>query len=75
MCASKLLTETDDEISNPCEIMIHIKDFYSSFYQEGSFRTEAECLEYLRRINIPGLSQVESESCDAFLLKGNAGKP
>ena len=39
----KLLTETDDEISNPSEIMIHIKDFYSSLYKQRSLQTEAEC--------------------------------
>ena len=76
----KLLTETDEEISNPSEIMIHIKDFYSSLYKQRSSQIEAECLEYLSRINIPSLTQVESELlCEgyvkAFLLKGSAGKP
>ena len=37
----KLLTETDNEISNPSEIMIHIKDFYSSVYKQRSLQTEA----------------------------------
>ena len=59
MC--KLLIETDKEIINPSEIMIHIKDFYSSLYKQRSSQTEAECLEYLSRINIPSLTQVESE--------------
>ena len=40
----KLLTETDDEISSPSEIMIDIKDFYSSLYKQWSLQTEAECL-------------------------------
>ena len=71
----KLLTETDSEISNPSEIMIHIKDFYSSLYKQRSLQTEAECLEYLSSINIPSLSQVESTHVMAFLLKGNARKP
>ena len=65
----KLLTETDEEISNPSEIMIHIKDFYSSLYKQRSSQTEAECLEYLSRINIPSLTQVESESCEGLLTK------
>ena len=65
----KLLTETDEEISNPSEIMIHIKDFYSSLYKQRSSQTEAECLEYLSRINIPSLTQAESESCEGLLTK------
>ena len=60
----KLLTETD----NPFEIMIHIKD-YSSLYKQWSLQTEAECLEYLSRINIPSLTQVESDSCDGLLTE------
>ena len=67
MC--KLLTEKDDEISNPFEIMIHIKDFYSSLYKQQSFQMEAECLEHLSNINIPSLSQVESDLCEGLFTK------
>ena len=63
----KLLTETDEEISDPSEIMIHIKDFYSSLYKQRSFQTEAECLEYLSSINTPSLTQVEVCSSTACL--------
>ena len=62
----KLLTETDEEISNPSEVMIHTKDFYSSLYKQRSFQTEAEWLQYLSRINIPSLTQVESDSCEGL---------
>ena len=57
--------------------MIHIKDFYSSLYKQRSLQTEAECLEYLSRINIPGpvSPKLEVTHVKAFLLKGNAGKP
>ena len=65
----KLLTETDNEISNPSEIAIHIKDFYSSLYKQWSLQTEVECLGYLSCINIPSLSQVESDSCEGLLTK------
>ena len=65
----KLLTETDDEISNTSEIMIHIKDFSSSLYKRRSFQMEVECLEYLSCINIPSLSQTESDSCEGLLTK------
>ena len=71
----KLLTETDEEVSNPSDIMIHIKDFYSSLYKHRSSQTEAECLEYLSRINIPSLTKVENDHVKAFLLKVSAGKP
>ena len=65
----KLLTETDDEISNPSEIMICIKYFYSSLYKQWSLQTEAECLDYLSRINIPSLIQAESDSDEGLLTK------
>ena len=71
----KLLTETDDEISNPSEIMIRIKDCRSSLYKQQSLQMEVECLEYLSCIDIPSLSQVESDSCEGVLTKKNAGKP
>ena len=49
--------------------MDYIKDFYSSLYKQRSFQTEAECLECLSRINIPSLTQVESDSCEGLLTK------
>ena len=69
MHVCKLLTETDDEISCPSEIMIHIKDFCSSLHKQWSLQTEVECLEYLSCINIPSLTQVESDSCEGLLTK------
>ena len=65
----KLFTETEYEISNSSEILIHIKEFYSSLYKQRSFQTEAECLEYLSSINIPSVSQAESDSCEHLLTK------
>ena len=65
----KLLTETDEGISNASEIMIHIKDFYSSLYKRPSLQTEAECLEYLSCINVPSPTQVQSGSCEGLLTK------
>ena len=70
----KLLTETDEEISNQSEIMIHIKDFYSSLHRQRSFQKEVECLEYLSSINIPSLTQVESDSCEGLLTKHECWK-
>ena len=49
--------------------MIHIKDFYSSLYKQRSSQTEAECSEYLSHINIPSLTQVESDSCEGLITK------
>ena len=65
----ELVTETDDEINNPSEIMIGIKDFYSSLYKQRSLQTKAECLEYLGSINVPSLSQVESDSFEGLRTK------
>ena len=54
--------------------MIHIKDFYSSFYKQWSLQTEVECLDYLSRINTPSLTQVESDSCEGLLTKRECWK-
>ena len=43
----KSLTETDKEISNSSEIMIHIKDFYSSLYKRWSLQNRSTMFRIL----------------------------
>ena len=54
-----LLTESSNECTDPSEIMIKVKGFYSNLYKCCSMKTEEDCFEYLRTINIPQLSEAE----------------
>ena len=65
----KILTEINSEISEPQKILLHIKEFYSTVYKRRSTKGEEECLEYLKTLKIPKLSDVERESCGVLLTK------
>ena len=53
----KIITENNSEISKPQEILLHIKEFYSTLYKRR--KGEEVCLEYLKTLKIPKLSDVE----------------
>ena len=65
----KIITENSSEISEPQEILLHIKEFYSTLYKRRSTKGEEECLEYLKTLKIPKLSDVERESCEGLLTR------
>ena len=44
------------ETSDPIEIILCLKKFYSSLYTRRSNKTEDKCIAYLRNINIPKLT-------------------
>ena len=46
--------------------MTKVKDFYSDLYKCRSAKTEEDCIEYLRTLNTPKLSEAERVSCDWF---------
>ena len=48
---------------------MQIKDFYSTLYKRRSTKGKEECLEYLKTLKIPKLSDVERESCEDLLTK------
>ena len=48
---------------------MRIKDFYSTLYKRRSTKGEEGCLEYLKTLKIPKLSDVERESCEGLLTK------
>ena len=50
-------------------ILLRIKDFYSTLYKRRSTKDEEECLEYLKTLKIPKLSDVEHESCEGLVTK------
>ena len=49
--------------------MSEVKGFYSNLYNRCSTRTEEDCLEYLRTLNIPQQSEAERDSCEGSLTK------
>ena len=65
----KLVTGTKvDEITNPKHIRSELKSFYSNLYNRQSMKTEAECLKYLNSINIPCLTNSNTQSCEGRLI-------
>ena len=65
----KIIIENNPENSEPQEIFLHIKEFYSTLYKRRSTKGEEECLEYLKTLKIPKLSDVGRESCEGLLTK------
>ena len=70
-----IITENNSEISEPQAILLHNKEFYSKLYKCRSTKGEEECLEYLKTLKIPKLSDVECESCEGLLSKKVLGRP
>ena len=56
------------EESDPATILEELKTFYGQLYRSRSFKTEAQCYEYLKKINTPHLSSVEILNVDAKIL-------
>ena len=52
----KIITENNSEISEPQEILLHIKEFISTLYKRHSTKGEEEYLEHLKTLTlfIPG---------------------
>ena len=53
--------------SDPVTILEELKTFYGQLYRSRSFKTEAQCCEYLKKINTPHLSSVDIDSCEGKL--------
>ena len=65
----KVVKTNEQETSDPIEIIRCLKDFYSSLYTRRSNKTEDYCIAYLRRINIPKLTDDERNVCEGKLTK------
>ena len=64
----KLVTGNEvDEITDPKHIRSELMSFYSNLYKTRSMKTEAECLEYLNSINVPCLTDSDTQSCEGRL--------
>ena len=64
-----IIAENNSEINEPQAILLRIKKFYSTLYKRHSTKGEEECLEYLKTLKLPKLSDVERESCEGLLTK------
>ena len=47
----KLMTENDKQ-TDPSSMMSYVKNFYSSLYKRRTFKSEKDCLEYLKNISM-----------------------
>ena len=64
------LVTSKGETSDPVTILEELKTFYGQLYRSRSFKTEAQCYEYLKEINTPHLSSDEIDSCEGeFSMK------
>ena len=64
-----LLTESSNECTEPSQIMTKVKGFHSNLYKRRSTKAEEDCIEYLRTLNTPQLSEAERVSCEGSLSK------
>ena len=64
-----IIAENNSEISEKQTIILRIKEFYSTLYKCRSTKSEEECLEYLKTLKLPNLSDVERESYEGLLTK------
>ena len=64
-----LLTVSGKECTEPSQVMTKIKDFYSNLYKCRSTKTEQDCIEYLRTLNTPHLSEAKRVSSEGSLTK------
>ena len=55
------------ETINPEQIMLSLKSFHSNLCKRQSKKTEEECLDFLRDLNIPKLSYNDRTSCKGKL--------
>ena len=65
----KIITDSNAEISNPSEIMRHVKHFYSALYKRRSTKNEKEYPEYLNGFSLPKLKDSEQEVCEGLITR------
>ena len=64
-----LLTELGNKCTEPSQVMTKIKDFHSNLYKRLSTKAKEDCIEYLRTLNTPHLSEAEYVSYEGSLTK------
>ena len=64
-----VIDDSFNETTDPGEILYNLRNFYSSLYKRQSNKTGKECLEYLKNLNLPRLSDAEKAVCEGLLTK------
>ena len=65
----KIITDSNIEISDPSEIMRHVKHLCSALYKRHSTKNEKECLENLNGLSLPKLKDSEREVCEGLITR------
>ena len=65
----KIYNENNEESADSNEILAKLKEFYSNLYKRRSSKSETDCLNYLKNINIPKLSNEYMNKCEGRLSK------
>ena len=65
----KILNSGSVELSEPETILSSIKSFYSTLYKKRSNKTETNCTNYLKTLNLPRLADDECRLCEGELGK------
>ena len=64
-----ILISDSVELSEPETILSSIKSFYSTLYKKRSNKTETDCSNYLKTLNLPRLAGDECRICEGELAK------
>ena len=57
------------ELSEPETLLPSIKSFYSTLYKKRNYKTETDCYNYLRILNLRRLTDDESRHCEGELTE------
>ena len=63
----KVIDSNGEEITDQGNILKEIKCFYGNLYSRKSVKTEQDCLDCLKSINAPMLSETDKETCEGKL--------
>ena len=65
----KILNSDSVELSEPETVLSSIKSFCSTLYKKRNDKTETDCYNYLKTLNLPKLTDNESRLCEGELTK------
>ena len=65
----KILNSDSVELSEPETILSSIKSFYSTLYKKRNNRTETDCSNHLKTLNLPRLTDDEFRLCEGELTE------
>ena len=65
----KILNSNLVELSEPETVLSSIKSFYSTLHKKRNDKTETDCYNYFKTLNLPKLTDNESRLCEGELTK------